>query len=140
MNAIDRMTKYCGYPSPKWLEKKMLTLYAQLTEIRRYAEKKCRKILTPDSDFSPTIRMWYDRIHVYQQLIKLKLGKPCKARNLIRFARKNNITSPESLSLEELEDGLQLARLRKAGLRKSAGELRKSHLRDCLMKAQLTKD
>ena len=140
MDAIVKMTKYCGYPSPKWLEKKMLTLYVQLTEIRRYAEKKCRKILTPDSDFSPTIQMWYDRIHVYQQLIKLKLGKSSKARNLFRFARNNNIPSPENLSLEELEDGLQLARLRKAGLKKSAGELRKNHLRECLLKAQSKKD
>jgi hypothetical protein len=72
----------------------MLTLYAQLTEIRRYAEKKCRKILTPDSEFSPTIWMWYNRIHVYPQLIKLKEGKTNKARNTFRFARKNNILNP----------------------------------------------
>jgi len=75
LDAIDKMTKYCGYPSPKWLEKMILTLYAQMTEVRRYAEKKCRKIHTPISEFSPTISMWYDRIHVYLQLIRLKEGK-----------------------------------------------------------------
>ena len=64
MDGVDKMTKYCGYPSPKWLETSMLKLYAQLIEIRKYAEKMCRKILTPACKFSPTIKMWYDRIHV----------------------------------------------------------------------------
>jgi hypothetical protein len=114
----------------------MLKLYAQLTEIRKHAEKKCRKILTPDSEFSPTIRMWYDRIHVYKQLIRLKEGKSHKARNTFRFARKNNILHPEKLTLEELNDGLQLASIRNKELKKQAGELRKAHLRECLLQAQ----
>jgi len=114
----------------------MLKLYSQLTEIRKHAEKKCRKILTPVSKFSPTIRMWYDRNHVYKQLIKLKEGKSTKARNTFRFARKNNILHPEKLTLEELNDGLQLASIRKKELKKQAGELRKAHLRECLIQAQ----
>jgi hypothetical protein len=128
-----------NHPSLKWLEKKILNLYAQLTEIRRYAEKKCRKILTPDSKFSPTIRMWYDRIHAYQQLIKLKEGKTNKARNKFRFARKNNILNQEKLTLKELNDGLQLACIHKKSLNKQAGELRKLHLRECLIQAQIKK-
>jgi hypothetical protein len=92
------MTTYCGYPSPKWLEKMILTLYAQMTEIRRYAEKKCRKILNPVSNFSHTIQMWYDRIHVYLQLIRLKEGKTHKVRNIFRLARKHHILNPEKLS------------------------------------------
>ena len=80
MDAVDKMTKYCGHPSPKWLETSMLKLYAQLTEIRKYAEKTCRKILAPACKFSPAIKMWYDRIPEYKQLIKLKEGKTSKAR------------------------------------------------------------
>jgi hypothetical protein len=34
---------------------------------------------------------------------------------------------------EELQDGLQFARIRRADLRKQAKELRKTHLRDCLV-------
>jgi hypothetical protein len=98
LDAIDKMTTYCGYRSPKWLEKMILTLYAQMTEICRYAEKKCRKILTPVSDFSPTIQMWYDRIHVYLQLIRLKEGKTHKVRNIFRLARKHHILNPEKIS------------------------------------------
>jgi hypothetical protein len=133
------MTRYCGYPSPQWLEKMMKVIHVQLTEIRKYAEKKCRKILTPHCEFSPTIKMWYDRIHVYMQLIKLKEGKTHKARNLFRFARKNGIRNPEKLSMDELQDGLQLARIRKVELRTKAGERRNSHLRECLLQAQANK-
>ena len=114
----------------------ILTLYAQMTEIRRNAEKKCRKIHTPISEFSPTISMWYDRIHVYLQLIRLKEGKTKKVRNIFKLARKHNILHPERLSREELEDGLQLATIRKKELRKQAGELRKAHLQECLITAQ----
>ena len=38
--------------------------------------------------------------------------------------------------MDELKDGLQLARIRKADLRKQAKGLRKVHLRDCLIDAQ----
>ncbi len=69
LDAVDKMTHYCGYPSPGWLRAMIIKLYKQMTEIRVHAEKKCRKILRPDSDFSPTIKMWYDRIHAYLQLI-----------------------------------------------------------------------
>lgn len=137
LDAIDKMTKHCNYPRPKWLEKIFLTLYSQMTEIRRYAEKKCRKILTPVSKFSPTIQMWYDRIHIYLQLIRLKEGKTNKAKNVFRLARKHNIQHPEKLSREELEDGLQLAVIWKKDLRKQAGKLRNAHLRECLITAQV---
>jgi hypothetical protein len=75
MNAVNNMTRYCGYPSPPWLRSMIFTLYKQMTEIRVHAEKKCRKFLRPDNDFSPTIQMWYDRIHAYLQLIRMKEGK-----------------------------------------------------------------
>ena len=117
----------------------MTAIHGQLTEIRKYAEKKCRKIMTPHCEFSPPIKMWYNRIHVYVQLIKLKEGKTHKARNLFRFARKNGISNPEKLTMEELQDRLQLARIRKVELRTKAGELRKAHLRECLLHAQANK-
>ena len=41
--------------------------------------------------------------------------------------------------MEELKDGLQYARIRKANLRKQAKGLRKVHLRDCLIDAQTKK-
>ncbi len=41
--------------------------------------------------------------------------------------------------MDELKDGLQLASIRKANLRKQAKGLRKVHLRDCLIDAQSKK-
>jgi hypothetical protein len=72
--------------------------------------------------------MWYDRIHAYLQLIRMKEGKTRNTGNILRFARKQHIENPEELSLEELKDGLQFARIRKADLRKQAKGLRKVHL------------
>ena len=128
------MTRYCGYPSPKWLRSMIIKLYKQMTEIRVHAD--CRKILRPESDFSPTIQMWYDRIHAYLKLIQLKEGKVSNTSNIVRFAKRTHIDRPTALSMEELEDGLQFCRIRKAELRQQAKGLRKVHLRDCLLDAQ----
>ena len=37
--------------------------------------------------FSFTIQIWYDRIHTYLQLIRLKEGKASNASNIVRFAK-----------------------------------------------------
>ncbi len=80
MTAVNNMTGYCGYPSPPWLCSMIIKLYKQMTEIRVHAKKKCRKILSPENDFSPTIQMWYDRIHAYLQLIRMKERKTKKSK------------------------------------------------------------
>jgi hypothetical protein len=107
-----------------------------MTEIRIHAEKKCRKTLQPESNFSPTVQIWYVRIHAYLQLIRMKEGKTKNTGNILRFAHHQHIDAPEELSLEVLKDGLQFARIRKADLRKQAKGLQKVHLRDCLIDAQ----
>jgi hypothetical protein len=80
--------------------------------------------------------MWYNRIHAYLQLIRMKEGKTKNTGNILRFACRQHIDAPEELSLEELKDGLQFARIRKADLRKQAKGLQKVHLQDCLIDAQ----
>jgi hypothetical protein len=45
MDAVDKMTKYCGNPSPRWLCLMIIKLYKQMTKIRIHTKKKCRKIL-----------------------------------------------------------------------------------------------
>jgi hypothetical protein len=80
--------------------------------------------------------MWYDRIHAYLQLIRLKEGMASNASNIVRFAKRTHIERPAELRMEELEDRLQFCRIRKADLRQQANGLRKVHLRDCLLDAQ----
>jgi hypothetical protein len=79
-----------------------------MTEIRQHAKKKCHKVLCPDGNYSPTIQMWYDRIHAYLQLIRLEEGKAKNIGNIMIFTKRTHIEQPETLSLEELRDGLQL--------------------------------
>jgi hypothetical protein len=105
LNTVDKMTRYCGYPSPNWLRAMIIKLYKQMTKIRVHAEKDCPKILQPTSDFSPTIQMWYGRIHAYLQLIRLKEGKASNARNIVRFPKRTHIERLAELMMEELEDG-----------------------------------
>jgi hypothetical protein len=55
--------------------------------------------------------MWYDRIQANLQLIRMKEGKTNNNRNVLRFAQQQHIDKPEELTMEELQDGLQLARI-----------------------------
>ena len=115
----------------------IIKLYKQMTEIRVHAKKNCRTILRPESNYSLTIqKMWYDCIHAYLQLIRLKEGKAKNISNILQFSRQQHIERPDKLTMEELKDGLQLARTRKADLRHQAKGLRKVHFRDCLIVAQ----
>jgi hypothetical protein len=57
LDAVNKMTRYCGFPAPNFLRAMIIKLYRQMTEITIHAEKKCRKILRPDSDYSPTVQM-----------------------------------------------------------------------------------
>jgi len=66
----------------------------------------------------------------------LKEGKASNASNIVRFAKRTHIERPAELTMEELDDGLQFCRIRKAELRQQAKELHKVHLRDCLLDAQ----
>jgi hypothetical protein len=139
LDAVDKMTRYCGFPSPNFLRARIIKLYWQMTEIRVHAEKKCRKILWPDSNYSPMIQMWYNRIHAYLQLIRMKEGKTKSNSNAIRFAARTHIQDPGNLTLEELKDGLRFCRIWKAELNNQAKGLRKVHLHDCLIDAQTKK-
>ncbi len=83
--------------------------------------------------------MWYDRIHAYLQLIRMKEGKTENNGNVIRFAARTHIQDLGNLTMEELKDGLWFCRIRKAELRQQAKGLRKVHLHDCLIDAQTKK-
>jgi hypothetical protein len=139
LDAVDRMTCYCGFPSPNFLRAMIIKLYQQMTEIRVHAEKKCRKILQSDSNYSPMIQMWYDRIYAYLQLIRTKEGKTKNNGNVICFTARTHIQDPNNLTMEELKDGLRFCRIWKAELHQQAKGLWKVHLSDCLIDAQTKK-
>jgi hypothetical protein len=113
MDAVDKMTRYCIYPSPPWLRAMVIKLYKQMTKIRAHAEKNCRKILWLESNFRPPIQMWYNRIHAYLQLICMKDGKTRNTGNILKFAPWQHIDKLEELMMKELKDGLLFANIGK---------------------------
>ncbi len=117
MEGVDKMKRYCGYPSPGWLRAMTIKLYKQMIEIGLHAKKNCRKVLWPESNYSPTIQMWYDHIHAYLQLIRMKEGNAKNIGNIFRFARRQHIAHPYQLMIDKLKDGLHLACIQKADLR-----------------------
>ncbi len=139
LDAVDKMTRYCGFPSPNFLQPMIIKLYQQMKEIRVHVEKKCRKVLRPKCNYSSTVQMWYDRIHAYLQLIHMKEEKTKNNGNIVRFVACTHIQDPGNLTMEELKDGLWFCRIRKAELRQQAKGLQRVHLCDCLIDAQTKK-
>ena len=50
-------------------------IFAQIAEIQLHAERKCRKILKPDLDFSSEVRFWHERVNAWRALANLKKGR-----------------------------------------------------------------
>ena len=74
MDAVDKLSRICSTHTPPWLSSTMIKLYQQMDKIRVHGEKKCRKFLTPEVEYSPVFQHWYDKIHAYMDLLKLKEG------------------------------------------------------------------
>ena len=111
--------------------------HSQMDEIKLGAEQHCRKILKPAVSFSPPVKFWYDKIHAYQQLIRLKEGgHPGMNRDhTYRLARHKNIQHPYDLSVDQCKEGIRLAKLQQKEVRKQEVLHRKSHLAQCLQTA-----
>ena len=45
------------------------TIHKQTTEIQLHAERKCRKILKPDLDFSEEVNFWHERVNAWRALL-----------------------------------------------------------------------
>jgi hypothetical protein len=66
----------------------------------------------------------------------MKEGKTKNTANILRFACRQHINTLEELTLDELKDRLQFARISKADLRRQTKGLWRVHLRDCMIDAQ----
>ena len=94
----------------------------------------------PSLGFSPEVKLWYDRQHALQHLLRLHHGKARNRSNILRFAKRSSIYSPESWTTEEILAGIRECMNRKRQLASSAEGLRKLHLRECLATAQASND
>ena len=127
LDALDKLTRIYGREEPKWLGSMIIKLYKQMDEIRIHAENKCLKVMTPVSHFSPQVQHWYNIIHAYLALLRLKKfdKKYSNPSNTYRFARNCNIENPRKLTKEELRDSLRYCKIRRAEVRKSSKGLMK---------------
>jgi hypothetical protein len=125
------------YPVSDTKATNIMGLHAQMDEIRTPSERECRKILKPCVSFSPVIAFWNDKIHAYQQLLKIKEGSHpgINRGRAYRTALRKNIPEPWALSSAECKEGIRLAKIRQVELRKLADEHRRQHLRSSLQHA-----
>jgi hypothetical protein len=94
MDAVDKKTQYCGYPSPGWLQVMIIKLYKQWRSgymLRRSVERfKARKQLQPkDSDVvrsNPCIPSTH----------QIKEGKAKNVGTILQFTRQQRIEQPTS--------------------------------------------
>jgi len=136
--VVDAIVNDCPTPAQK---AKMESLDRQMVELQKCAERRCRKIIKPDMEFSPQVKLWQERMWAYKALIRWKKGNPCNQTNIIRMAIRREICDdPRQMTLEQMQAGEAYARNRKRLLRDLAPGLRKVHLRNCLMRAEHAKD
>jgi hypothetical protein len=93
-----------------------------------HAEKKCRRFKSGRICFSPESVIWIKRRQIYVSLLEYRRGKKKNKGNLKRLARKQQIRSPFSLSIEEIMIRLNVCEKQIAYFRENGHRYRKKHL------------
>lgn len=107
-------------------------IHNEMDEYKTNAEAMCRKIAKPSLPYSPTTSFWYDQIHAYRTLIRIKTGVAGPGTDIsraVRTAFRKRIPSPRLLSVAQCWDGIKAARLHQKNiLEKTANGERKRYL------------
>ena len=74
---------------------KMDALDKQMVELQKCAERRCRRILKPDLEFSGPVKLWHERLQAYKALIKWKTGNAWRGSNIIRTCLARGISNPK---------------------------------------------
>ena len=136
-DRLDKLIAEIGESNPNQGQRaRMESLDRQRVELQKHAERKCRKILKPDLEFSGEVKLWHERMMAFNRLIKWRQGKVRNVSNLIRYAKRRGIENPKELSLEQLQAGVQYAKAQKRLRKGTASGLRREHLRECLLDAE----
>ncbi len=94
----------------------------------RHAERKCRKFKSGRIPFSPESVMWIKRKQIYTSLLDYQRGRVKKKGNLLRQARRQQISRPLSLSIREIRVRLEACEQNLAHFREHGHQFRKQHL------------
>ena len=106
----------------------------------RHAEKKCRKIKSGRIPFSPDSAIWIRRCQVYRSLLRYHAKKIRNRGNLKQTARRCGIRNPLKLSLEEIQERLQVCKEQCKYFRKHGQRYRRKHLQSRLQAAKDRRD
>ena len=88
------------------------SIYSEMDQYRINAESCCRKIAKPTLSYSPSISFWYDQIHSYRVLIRIKSGNAGSGTDVsraIRTAHRKQIPDPRRLTIQQCWDGIAAA-------------------------------
>jgi hypothetical protein len=130
MERLDRLEGAMAGKYPPSEEHSAATdkLDKQVTEIQRHCEKKCRKIYRGDAAFSVPIKVWNDRVQIYNRLLCMHEGRVHNIGTLCRLARKRGILRPRQLTVEQLIARRDAAKAKRREMKKLAPALRREHL------------
>eukprot|EP00956_Cyclotella_meneghiniana_P019224 scaffold32771_cov65-Cyclotella_meneghiniana.AAC.1 len=112
----------------------------ELGDFMASAEDQCSKFKSCHIEFSPTVGQWLKRRSIFKWILRWHDGKVPDTRNLQRAAARNQIEDPLGSSREDIEARLVACIGEIFKLKKSAPELRRKHLLDCLRKAHARGD
>ena len=118
----------------------MEALDRQMVELQKCAERRCRKIIRPNMEFSEPVKLWHERVQAYKALIRWKTGCPCNSSNIIRTALRRGVENPREMTLDAMRQSEKYCKARRTNLRETAPELRRDFLRNQLVSAENRRD
>jgi hypothetical protein len=138
LERLESVEKYtCAYPVPPEVEIALECLDAQVIEIQKSAESRCRRIFKIDEEYSLVAKYWHQRVQILSALIRRIDGKSTKNDgNLCRMARNRGIPNPRRISKPDLIQLKKAAKARKKTIKSQGKWLRREHLRKCFAQAK----
>ena len=130
-------TEAASHPTDGTLQQRADNVFEEIKQYRLGSERTCRKILKPHSPFSLPVKYWYDRIHTFRDLIKLKRGQnPRMGKSrILRSAKRLHIPDAAGLSIDDCKEGIRLSIIQQKEVRRQDAAHRSQHLGSCLQSA-----
>ena len=108
----------------------------ELGEFMASAESQCNRFKSCSIEYSPHVGHWIKRRAILKWLLRWHDGKVPDPRNLVRAATRNEIGNPLELTRDVVEARLVECIGELFRLKKDAPELRRQHLKWCLLLAK----
>ena len=113
-NRLQVLAKNAAHPASADARSALEVLNNQMEQFMLSSEKGCRKIQVEHYEFSPAVKSYLDRCHALKWLLqprcKINRGQATNINtaNMKRFAKRNGIENPMTLSTSVLEEMYKL--------------------------------